>query len=312
MNVAMIGSGGIAHRHLQVLSREKSIEVVGHVARTARSGEAAAQTWGGRAYESCDELLEHEQVDAAWITVPPNAHGAIEECLVQYGVPFFVEKPLSADRATGERIAGMLEHHNVIAGVGYHWRALDFLPEVRDALSRHPARMVIAAWHDRTPPPRWWHHQKESGGQMVEQATHLFDLARHLVGEASVVATSTVPYSSSQFEGVDVPGASAALLRYDSGAIGSFTATCILSRPSGIYLQFICDGLAITVTQSGAVFDTQFEQREVRVRADPFSVEDRAFLEAVRTGDASHLLCNYEDALGTHHLTFDVQEMATR
>lgn len=311
----MIGAGGIAQRHLKVLASEPDIEIVGHVSRTLKSSSAAAQAWGGRAYESCEELLDHETVDAAWIAVPPGAHGATERHLIERGVPFFVEKPLSADRETAVLIAKALEKRGVIAGVGYQWRAILGVPrtlvEVRRVLADQPVQMVLAAWHDATPDPSWWRRQAESGGQMVEQATHLFDVARYFVGEAKVIKASAKRHDRPAYPDADVAGVSAALLGFDSGAVGVFTATCLLERAAAVHVQLICEGLLVTITREGVSYEQGRERREVRIAEDPVARENRAFIEAVRRGDASLLFSSYEDALRTHQLTFDVLEASS-
>ena len=308
MKIAMIGAGGFAQHHLVTLTDEPDIEVVGHVSRTPEHREAAARRWGGRAYATVGEMLEHEAPDAVWITVPPHAHGEIEESLIERNIPFFVEKPLAADRETAERIAARLREAKLVAGVGYNWRAVDTLPEVRRTLEANPPHLVLAAWHDATPPPAWWHRQETGGGQMVEQATHLFDLARYLVGEATVLAATADHHPRPGYPDVDVADVSTALLRFDTGAKGVFTATCLLEGPAEVYLKFVCEGLLITVTREDVVYDTGREQRGAKLGANPTLAENRAFLEAVRQNDPTLLYSTYEDALFTHRLCFDVLE----
>ena len=305
MRVAVIGTGNIGRRHLEVLAAQPDLELVGVVSSTAEHAAAAAQRWGGRPYTSHEELLRGEAVDAAWICVPPGSHGPVERSLIERGIPFFVEKPLSADRDTAEEIAMSLEKKGVICGVGYHWRAVDTLPEVRSVLTEHPARMVLGAWHDTVPPPEWWRFQATSGGQMVEQATHLFDIARLLMGEAHVVASTATRYGQAGWEG-DVADVSAALLSYDAGATGVFTATSLLGGPAAVHVQLVCPGVLITISREDVTYDTGKERRRVPVTNDPFLAEDRAFLSAVERNDPGLLFSPYADALLTHRLCFDV------
>lgn len=310
MKVAMIGTGGFARAHLSVLAGEPSVEVVGHVSRSRERGEEAARRWGGRAYASPTELLEREEVDAAWIVVPPGAHGPPEEALVERGIPFFVEKPLAADRATAEEVGAAVADRGLVAAVGYNWRAMDTMEEVRRALEATPAHLVLGAWHGSTPPPAWWHRQETGGGQMVEQATHLLDLARHLLGEATVTAATADRHPRPAFPDMDVADTSTALLRFAGGATGVVNATCLLDGPEEVYLKLVCDGLLITITREGATFEAGRERRHVRVGSSPIAREDRAFLEAVRTGDPELLYCSYADALRTHRLAMEVREAA--
>ena len=43
----------------------------------------------------------------------------------------------------------------------------------RALLEDNPARLVLGYWLDSTPPPAWWWSRTRSGGQMVEQTTHV-------------------------------------------------------------------------------------------------------------------------------------------
>lgn len=306
----MIGSGGIARRHLGVLVAEPEVELAGIVAPNPARAAAVAHRWQRPVYGSLAQLLGQETINAAWICVPPGAHGEIEARLIERSIPFFVEKPLSADRRTGEEIGAALARTGLLGAVGYHWRALDTIPEVRRTLAGRPARMVLGAWHDATPPPDWWRHQSSGGGQMVEQATHLFDLARLLAGEANVLAATATRYGQAAYPDADVADAGAALLRFDAGAMGVFTATCLLGGGAAAQVQIVCEGLLITITQRSVVYDWGRERREVLTGNDPFVDEDRAFLQAVQRNDPSLLVSSYADALLTHRLCFDVQTVS--
>lgn len=310
MNIAMIGGGGIAARHLGVLAGREDVRIVGHVTRTRESREAAARTWGGRPYGSVEALLDGEQVDAAWITVPPHAHDGIEEALIAHEVPFLVEKPLSADRDTAERIGARLRERGLLAAVGYQLRALDVLPEVRRRLAAHAPRMVVGAWHGELPPPAWWRRQEKSGGQMVEQATHLFDLARYLLGEADVLHAAEGHHHRPGAPDADVAAVASATLRFAAGPLGTFTAVNVLPAAHEVRLALLCDGLAITITRDAAIFDDGHERRELRSRSDAIARQNDAFLQAVREGRPELVQSAYEDALRTHRLTFDVLEAA--
>jgi myo-inositol 2-dehydrogenase/D-chiro-inositol 1-dehydrogenase len=308
MQIAMVGAGGIAQRHLSGLVHESDITIVGHVAPRRESIDAAIQRWGGRGYQDINSLLESETVDAAWITVPPGEHGVIEFALLERNIPFFVEKPLSADRQTAEKIAEMIDQTGTIVGVGYHWRALDILAGVRAKLAENPARMVLGRWHDSTPPPLWWRHQATSGGQMVEQATHLVDLARYLLGEAQVTGSLAGTHHRPAYPDADVAGVSAALLQFPDNTVGVFSATCLLPSKDTVHLQFVCEGMLITIEQTRVVYDDGKEKRESRVGNDPFVTENRAFIRALQQKDPSLLYSTYADAMRTHRLCHNILE----
>jgi myo-inositol 2-dehydrogenase/D-chiro-inositol 1-dehydrogenase len=310
VRVAIIGAGGIAWRHLAVLAAEPDVEIAAHLARSPESAQRSAARWGGRAYTDLAAMLARDSIEAAWITVPPDAHGELELALIEREIPIFVEKPLSADRSTAERIAEAVGERGLVTAVGYQWRAMDTIPRLREVLAGRPPRMVLGAWHGTLPEPSWWRRRARSGGQMVEQATHLFDLARLLVGEARVVAAGAGAFERGDAEGCDVASVSSASLLYDSGALGSFTATSLLGRTAEVGLRLICEGLQVEVNREGVVYDDGRERREVRLASDPFVSIDRAFLRAARAGEPGLVHSSYQDALLTHRTVFDVHDMA--
>ena len=310
MNVAMIGAGNFARTHLDALEKEEGVQIVGHVSPTAASREAAARRYGGRAYASCEELLRRENVDAAWISVPPHAHGTVEQSLIDRNVPFFVEKPLSHDRPTAERIASQLAERELVVGVGYKFRAMSVLARVRSELEQRPPQLVSAAWHGGTPAAAWWQRRELSGGQLVEQATHLIDLARYLLGEAKVTGAAAHHQPRPAYPKLNLATTTTAMLTFDSGITGFVSTTCLLEDVRDIYLQLNSEKTRITIRPEVVVFDTNGDCEEVSVSEDLVATEDRAFLQAVRQNDSSLLFSTYGDALLTHRLCFDILEKA--
>jgi hypothetical protein len=63
----------------------------------------------------------------------------------------------------------------------------------------------------------------------------------------------------------------------------------------------------LTLTERSLLIETGAESDEVLTGVDPVVVENQAFLEAVRSGDPSTVLCSYADALETHRLAHAVR-----
>ena len=314
LRVALVGPGWIGRRHLGVLATEPGVELVGIVGREIKAAERAALEFGGRPYDDVGRLLESERVDAAIICVPPDGHGPLETAFLDRGVHLLIEKPLAADDATPERVGEAIRAAGVIAGAAYHWRALDTIPGVIEALASRPPRLLVAAWHDQLPGTAWWRDEARSGGQVVEQATHLVDLARLLAGEAEPLAATADYDTDAMVPGLTAAVTSTAILRFGSGAAGTLTAACTLAGPSVAELKLIGDGLAITVRQDGVLYEEPaprgVHSRYVKTANDPFRDEDRAFFDAIRHGDPTRLFSTYEDALQTHRLTCAIRAKA--
>lgn len=303
--IGLIGAGSIAGRHLDNLLRFDDVRVVAVTDPLLERAEAAAARvdGGAAAYADHRAMLDRERLDAVYVCTPPFAHGAPEHALIERALPFFVEKPLAADLATAEEIARAVEVAGLITAVGYHWRYLDTTEEVRGLLAANPARLVTGYWLDSTPPPPWWRRDALSGGQLVEQATHILDLARHLVGEVVEVSAAASRTSRPDFPDADVADVTAVTLRFATGAVGSVTSTCLLGWRHRVGLHLFAEGLAVELDEFGLMVDVG-RGRPVRpAEVDPFLREDRDFVDAVRSrGGEDRIRVPYREALRTHRL----------
>ena len=190
----------------------------------------------------------------------------------------------------------------MLTRVGHHWRCAEPVARARALLAGRTVRLVSATWWDKVPPVSWWPHRELSGGAVVEQAIHVLDLARVLVGEVTEVtarACGSVP-------GGDVDAATAALLSFANGAVGTLTAASVLGAKHRAGLEIVADGLVVGVGE---------DWLEVRDgTADPVRAEfdrwtacvaaDRAFVDAVvgRPVDPVTSPPDYDEALRSHRL----------
>ena len=308
--LALVGAGWITPAHLGALDRLGRTDLVGVASARMESARATAGPRGVAAYDDVRRLLDGQRPDVAYVCVPPSAAIAICEELVQRGIPFLTEKPLAATDAGGPvRIAAAIRDRGLVVAVGYHLRALEAMPEVRERLAANPARLVTARWLSGTPAPAWWLREAVGGGQVVEQATHFYDLARWLVGEATVVGAVSVRDEPVVPAGADVVDATAALLHFETGAVGSFANTRRLAS-AVVEFELASADLITTIRRVGdgpGTFEVSFaDGRSVRTLApgrDPYETEAEAFLDAVEAGDPARVLSSYGDAVATDRLT---------
>jgi predicted dehydrogenase len=307
--IGFVGVGGIAQRHLGVLEQFEDVELAAFADPDFDRAVAAASRFGARAYPSHAGMLAEAELDAVYVCVPPFAHGEPERAVIAKRLPFFVEKPLPLDLGLAEEIAGEIEAEGLVTGVGYHWRYLDTVEEARRHLALRPAQLVSGYWLDQTPPPQWWWHVDQSGGQMVEQATHIIDLARYLVGEVTQVFGLAGHKDREAFAGLDVPTASTATLRFASGAIGNIASTCILNWGHRIGLHIFAEGLALELTDHDIMVDVGAGRPFQQAQGDPVWREDRDFIKAVR-GQPNRIRSPYGEALKTHRVALAISQSA--
>lgn len=307
--IGFIGAGGIAHRHLGVLEQFEDVELAAFSDTDFERARGTAERFGAQAFASHQEMLAQANLDAVYICVPPFAHGAIEEAVIAAKLPFFVEKPVSLDIETARQIERQVAQAGLITAVGYHWRYLDTVDEARALFAQNPPRLVSGYWLDATPPPQWWWRKDASGGQMVEQTTHILDLVRVLVGEVETVFGQAEHTARDDFPGLDVATASTASLRFESGAVGNIASTCLLRWGHRVGLHLFADGLAVEMTDHDIMIDTGRGRPVRHAEGDPVWREDRDFIDAVQ-GKENRIRCPYSEALKTHELALAINQSA--
>ena len=309
LRVGFVGCGGIAHRHLGVLETFEDVAVVAVADPDFQRAEAAAARTGARAFAGHDAMLAETELDALWICLPPFAHGAPERAAIARGLPFFVEKPVSLDAELAIEIDEAVRRGGLLTAVGYHWRYLDTVDEARRLLRDNPAHLMSGYWIDQTPPPEWWWREDRSGGQVVEQATHVIDLARFLAGDVVEVFGMIAKRDREQFARLDVATASTATLRFASGAIANLSATCLLRWGHRIGLHVFADALAIELTDHDIMVDVGRGRPTRGAEGDPVWREDRAFVDAILGGE-NRIRTPYAEAVQTHLVALAVARSA--
>ena len=307
--IGFVGAGGVAARHAGMLSELRGVRVVAVTDPASDRAERFANTFGTATAPDVDRLLSTE-LDAVYVCVPPAAHGPIEEAVVDAGLPMFVEKPLSVDTATAARVAAAVRRAGVVTAVGHHWRYADSVCRAARLLAGRQVRLVLGSWLDRVPPVSWWTSRQLSGGQVVEQAVHVLDLARLLVGEVTQVgamAGGRLPDPQA-----DIDTSTAAVLRFAGGAVGTLAATCVLPVKRRAGLEIYADGLELSVLEDSLVVRDE-RDGEQTWPVDPDVAKraaDLAFVDAVR-GRGDDIRVSYGEALRTHQLACAVAASVT-
>jgi predicted dehydrogenase len=134
----------------------------------------------------------------------------------------------------------------------------------------------------------------------VEQATHVIDVLRALVGEA-VWVSGAGARARPATTGADVDQVAAATLRFAGGAVGTLTSTSLLTWSDQIGVRFVSEGRTVELTETGLVVRTGDRIERHPAAVDAMTRTDREFIDAVR-GGPDRIRVPYAEALRTHRL----------
>ena len=181
-------------------------------------------------------------------------------------------------------------------------------------LADRPIGMAVGTYFGGLPDSPWWRVQAKSGGQVVEQATHVVDLQRYVVGEIETVHAVAATRLMTDVENLDVADVSVATLVFENGAVGTLLNSIGLNgvpqEPWGHGLTLVARDLWFRVWTDGGRIATAGETRELVNREDSKYLLDEAFVKAVASGDPSGIRSTYTDAVLTLRATLAINESA--
>src|SRR5579872_1214737 len=187
MKIGFIGVGGVAQPHLQNLSAMEGVSIHSVCDILEERARTVAEKYRAKPYTDYHEILRSETLDACYVCVIPAAHANIEVDLANARLPFYAEKPVHLDLDACQRVIDALEKTGTINSVGYHWRYTSAAKAAKEFVSTRKVSLVEGWWYGGMPGAPWWRQMKLSGGQLVEQSTHIVDMARYLAGEVQTV-----------------------------------------------------------------------------------------------------------------------------
>lgn len=311
IRVGFIGTGNITRRHFGALEKLKEqAEVVAVCDVVEERAQAAAAPVGAKAYLSSYEMLNREKLDAIYVCLPPDAHVDQELAAIDKGINIFVEKPLPLDLRKAEHIARRAEAKGVVTAVGYHWRHFSHTKALKERLAGERVGMALGYFLNILPGSPWWRIASRSGGQVVEQAIHIFDTSRYLLGEVEQVCASYSLLANTDEPDFAQDDVYTVNLRFRSGVVANYQVCCILHRRYNVGLEILCKNRVYRLRERELEIDDTSGVDTVAIENDPGFDENVAFLKAIATGDHSPVLSDYTDALETQRLVMAANQSA--
>ena len=339
--LAIIGCGGIGTYHLgHFLGFTDIIELAGFCDLIPERAESFVEKAGsGKAYTDYLEMYDEVKPDMVFICIPPYCHGEIEFETIRRGIPFFVEKPLALDLDLARRIRDAAEEKNLITASGFQCRYSKLVVPNVEFCRNNEIVFIDCTRIGGVPGVFWWKDKDLSGGQIVEQTIHQFDIIRYVFGEPEEVCTYGTRGFVKGIPDYNTDDCSVTIVKFQNGTIGtistgdyaktgnSFDSKIIFSAADkraelkilGTFEVFgekpaepapEKDGFVIK--GDGALGEATGDSILYREEGDAGILCDRTFIEAVISGDGSKIRSPYRDAFKSVAFTMACNEsMAT-
>ncbi len=339
--LAVIGCGGIGSYHLEhFLGFRDIVELAGFCDLIPERAESFVEEAGsGKAYTSYLDMYDEVQPDMVFICIPPYCHGEIEFETIRRGIPFFVEKPLALDLDLARRIRDAAAEKNLITASGFQCRYSNLVEPNVKFCKENEVVFIDCTRIGGVPGVFWWKDKELSGGQIVEQTIHQFDIIRYVFGEPEEVCTYGTRGFVTGIPDYNTDDLSTTIVKFKSGALGvistgdyansgnSYDSKIIFSTRDKRGELKILDRFEVfgetpaepkkdeggfVIKGDGALGQATGDSILYRQDGDAGILCDRTFIEAVISGDGSKIRSPYADAFKSVSFTMACNEsMAT-
>ena len=272
--LAVVGAGQFGKNHCRVIHESERAELVAVVDIDATRAAEVASLYGGLPLTDYREL--GGRVDAAVVAAPTSAHEQIGCFLVDAGIDVLVEKPLTPDVESADRLVRTAEKSGRVLQVGHLER---FNPAVSELERRVTLPLFFEIHRMNLFSPR-----SLDVDVVLDLMIHDVDIVLALTGtEPAEIRAAGVSILSSKVDIANVR------LEFSNGCVANLTASRIstervrklrLFQPDQyLSLDYTRQDLAIFSVRGGQI---GFEQAPV-TKAEPLKLQLEAFLECVQT-----------------------------
>ena len=231
LRLAVVGAGLIGRRHVEIIGRCDGVSV-SSVTDPSDEAKAFALERGLPWFRDLPGMLAGDRPDGVIIATPNQLHVEQGLACVGLGLPVLVEKPIAPDVASARSLVEAAAEAKVPVLVGHHRRHNPLIAEARQRLLAGEIGDTVAVhgsfWLFK--PDDYfamdWRTQPGAGPILIN-LIHDIDLLRHLVGEVAEVQAMT----SNRTRGFAVEDTAVIMMRFENGALGTFTVSDTVVAP---------------------------------------------------------------------------------
>jgi predicted dehydrogenase len=229
-NWGILGPGGIAKAFATDLQLLNGHAVAAVGSRTLKNAQEFAQTFGGTAYGSYEELVADPTVDAIYVATPHPGHKDSVIKALNAGKPVLCEKPFAVNAKEAQEMVDAAQKNNVALMEAMWARFLPHYAQVREIIASGVLGKIVSVHAD--------HGQRLAdqniarlvepslaGGALLDLGIYPVSFAHMILGNPTKITASSVLTD----KGVD--GQTSMIFDYADGAQAILNTTMIEQTP---------------------------------------------------------------------------------
>jgi len=261
INWGVIGCGGIAYRRtIPGMIKAANSRLVAVMDTDLAAAKKVQNEFGAKfAFDSIDELLALEEIDAVYIASPVFCHKEQVIAAAGAGKHILLEKPMGLTTAESVEIDTVCKESGVMLGVGLMMRFNSLHQKLKALISDGKLGEIVSVrsqftcWYPEIEGA--WRQKLETsgGGALMDMGIHCIDLICFISGlEVSEVAA----FTSNQVFSYEVESAASVIMRMENGALAYVDAAFNIPDDATV-----CK-LEIYGTEGSAVIEGSLGQEE--------------------------------------------------
>ncbi len=164
-------------------------------------------------YSDYSEMLNDSEVQAVDICSPPHMHAEHAIEAAKKGKHILCEKPVATHLGDAVSVQNVIEKTGVLFMTGFTYRFHPLIQKIKEEIETPRFLRINYSFHPAISKDHWVHDFNRSGGFIIEQAVHWFDLFQWFSGKAKSV------YAKGQY---NTPSQRmVATISYENGTLGS-------------------------------------------------------------------------------------------
>jgi len=237
INVGIIGCGKIAqYRHIPEYLANKQTKITGYFDLNKKRAENLAEEFGGKAYDSYQDLLANEDINAVSVCTTNFTHAEITIAALKAGKHVLCEKPMATTLDDCQSMVDTAQDESRFLIIGHNQRLAKSHVRAKELLANGLIGEILSfrTTFGHPGPETWsidpgldtWFFKKDLAamGVMADLGIHKTDLIHYLTGKRIVETTArlhTLNKRDKEGKLISVDDNAFCIYRLEGGAVGT-------------------------------------------------------------------------------------------
>ncbi len=230
LRFGIVGCGLISKWHAESINLTENAKLIGVYDKNKDNALKFAEEFGCRVFQTYDDMLASDEVDAVCICTPSGLHTPLAIMATKNKKHIVLEKPMAITRKQADELIKAVEESNVKLAVISQMRFSPDIQKVKRAIESNDLGDLIMGnlymqyyRSDEYYSSSEWRgtYAMDGGGALMNQGIHGVDILQYLMGDIRSVSA----LCKTMVRNIEVEDTACIAVEYENGAIGTIQAT---------------------------------------------------------------------------------------